>query len=86
MKKKLSLFMIATAAVVGLSLATPENQTVSASETKAQACLRSPGLFCCPKVRVLPQLQIQKQLNRTPTIRHRLCLQNPGHISLKPND
>lgn len=27
MKKKLSLFMIATAAVVGLSLATPENQT-----------------------------------------------------------
>ncbi|HFF7439138.1 TPA: SpoV family signaling peptide, partial [Streptococcus pyogenes] len=25
MKKKLSLFMIATAAVVGLSLATPEN-------------------------------------------------------------
>lgn len=31
MKKKLSLFMIATAAVVGLSLATPENQTVSAN-------------------------------------------------------
>lgn len=34
MKKKLSLFMIATAAVVGLSLATPENQTVSTSCSK----------------------------------------------------
>ncbi|VHB90897.1 SpoV family signaling peptide [Streptococcus pyogenes] len=32
MKKKLSLFMIATTAVVGLSLATPENQTVSAND------------------------------------------------------
>ncbi|HER2683730.1 TPA: SpoV family signaling peptide [Streptococcus pyogenes] len=32
MKKKLSLFMIATAAVAGLSLATPENQTVSAND------------------------------------------------------
>ncbi|SQE98264.1 Uncharacterised protein [Streptococcus pyogenes] len=34
MKKKLSLFMIATAAVVGLSLAAPENQTVSANEAQ----------------------------------------------------
>ncbi|HFK5852242.1 TPA: SpoV family signaling peptide [Streptococcus pyogenes] len=32
MKKKLFLFMIATAAVAGLSLATPENQTVSAND------------------------------------------------------
>ncbi|HEQ5346579.1 TPA: hypothetical protein VHG83_001562 [Streptococcus pyogenes] len=46
MKKKLSLFMIATAAVVGLSLATPENQTVSASETTTtQAC--ADGTNCC---------------------------------------
>ncbi|HHJ7913518.1 TPA: SpoV family signaling peptide, partial [Streptococcus pyogenes] len=42
----LSLFMIATAAVVGLSLATPENQTVSANEAVAtQAC--ADGTNCC---------------------------------------
>ncbi|VHC29607.1 SpoV family signaling peptide [Streptococcus pyogenes] len=46
MKKIISLFMIATAAVVGLSLATPENQTVSASETTTtQAC--ADGTNCC---------------------------------------
>ncbi|HEP1299801.1 TPA: hypothetical protein VD058_000995 [Streptococcus pyogenes] len=46
MKKKLSLFMIATAAVVSLSLATPENQTVSANEAVAtQAC--ADGTNCC---------------------------------------
>ncbi|HHJ8290266.1 TPA: SpoV family signaling peptide, partial [Streptococcus pyogenes] len=43
---KLSLFMIATAAVVGLSLATPENQTVSANEAVVtQAC--ADGTNCC---------------------------------------
>ncbi|HEQ0432941.1 TPA: hypothetical protein VDZ06_001234 [Streptococcus pyogenes] len=49
MKKKLSLFMIATAAVVGLSLATPENQTVSANETTTtQACDYSFYGYCGP--------------------------------------
>ncbi|HES0204627.1 TPA: hypothetical protein VNB53_001285 [Streptococcus pyogenes] len=41
MKKKLSLFMIATAAVVSLSLATPENQTVSANDTQV-TCVGCP--------------------------------------------
>ncbi|HER7023112.1 TPA: hypothetical protein VL927_001511 [Streptococcus pyogenes] len=45
MKKKLSLFMIATAAVAGLSLATPENQTVSASETAVSTICDGNG--CC---------------------------------------
>ncbi|HER6732004.1 TPA: SpoV family signaling peptide [Streptococcus pyogenes] len=45
MKKKLSLFMIATAAVVSLSLATPENQTVSASETAVSTICDGNG--CC---------------------------------------
>ncbi|HHL2762910.1 TPA: SpoV family signaling peptide [Streptococcus pyogenes] len=41
--------MIATAAVVGLSLATPENQTVSASETTTtQACDYSFYGYCGP--------------------------------------
>ncbi|HER5543133.1 SpoV family signaling peptide [Streptococcus pyogenes] len=49
MKKKLSLFMIATAAVVGLSLATPENQTVSANETTStQKCDYSFYGYCGP--------------------------------------
>ncbi|HHD3224352.1 hypothetical protein R2576_04820 [Streptococcus pyogenes] len=51
MKKKLSFFMIATAAVVSLSLATPENQTVSANETQV-ACVECPDCgpkwSCCP--------------------------------------
>ncbi|AKZ49714.1 TPA: hypothetical protein VD138_001033 [Streptococcus pyogenes] len=46
MKKKLSLFMIATAAVVGLSLATPENQTVSANEA-AVSTICTDGNGCC---------------------------------------
>ncbi|VHB10644.1 Uncharacterised protein [Streptococcus pyogenes] len=49
MKKIISLFMIATAAVVGLSLATPENQTVSASETTTtQECDYSFYGYCGP--------------------------------------
>ncbi|ABF33210.1 TPA: SpoV family signaling peptide [Streptococcus pyogenes] len=49
MKKKLSLFMIATAAVVGLSLATPENQTVSANEAVAtQTCNYDFYGYCGP--------------------------------------
>ncbi|HER1451194.1 SpoV family signaling peptide [Streptococcus pyogenes] len=49
MKKKLSLFMIATAAVVGLSLATPENQTVSANETTTtQECNYDFYGYCGP--------------------------------------
>ncbi|HES1066256.1 TPA: hypothetical protein VNJ14_001298 [Streptococcus pyogenes] len=49
MKKKLSLFMIATAAVVSLSLATPENQTVSANETTStQKCDYSFYGYCGP--------------------------------------
>ncbi|HHF7483450.1 TPA: SpoV family signaling peptide [Streptococcus pyogenes] len=51
MKKKLSLFMIATAAVVSLSLATPENQTVSANDTQV-TCVGCPDCgpkwSCCP--------------------------------------
>ncbi|HGH9258126.1 TPA: SpoV family signaling peptide [Streptococcus pyogenes] len=47
MKKKLSLFMIATAAVAGLSLATPENQTVSAYEVTATRDA-SVCWTCCP--------------------------------------
>ncbi|HGA4678862.1 TPA: SpoV family signaling peptide [Streptococcus pyogenes] len=46
MKKKLSLFTIATAAVVGLSLATPENQTVSANEA-AVSTICTDGNGCC---------------------------------------
>ncbi|HHJ7983106.1 TPA: SpoV family signaling peptide, partial [Streptococcus pyogenes] len=47
--KKLSLFMIATAAVVSLSLATPENQTVSANETTStQKCDYSFYGYCGP--------------------------------------
>ncbi|HHK1276660.1 TPA: SpoV family signaling peptide, partial [Streptococcus pyogenes] len=45
--KKLSLFMIATAAVVGLSLATPENQTVSAYQ-KTDNRDSSVCWTCCP--------------------------------------
>ncbi|HHJ7485633.1 TPA: SpoV family signaling peptide, partial [Streptococcus pyogenes] len=46
---KLSLFMIATAAVVSLSLATPENQTVSANETTStQKCDYSFYGYCGP--------------------------------------
>ncbi|HEP1511396.1 TPA: hypothetical protein VB507_001385 [Streptococcus pyogenes] len=45
MKKKLSLFMIVTAAVVGLSLATPENQTVSANAQAVQNCENG----CCDR-------------------------------------
>ncbi|HEQ3968860.1 TPA: SpoV family signaling peptide [Streptococcus pyogenes] len=49
MKKKLSLFMIATAAVAGLSLATPENQTVSANEAVAtQTCNYDFYGYCGP--------------------------------------
>ncbi|HEP2357034.1 TPA: hypothetical protein VCE09_000748 [Streptococcus pyogenes] len=51
MKKKLSLFMIATATVVSLSLATPENQTVSANDTQV-TCVGCPDCgpkwSCCP--------------------------------------
>ncbi|HHE0816364.1 TPA: SpoV family signaling peptide [Streptococcus pyogenes] len=47
MKNKLSLFMIATAAVVSLSLATPENQTVSAYEVTATRDA-SVCWTCCP--------------------------------------
>ncbi|HGI1556060.1 TPA: SpoV family signaling peptide [Streptococcus pyogenes] len=50
MKKKLSLFMIATAAVVSLSLATPENQTVSANDTQV-TCVGCPD--CGPKMVLL---------------------------------
>ncbi|HEP1477953.1 SpoV family signaling peptide [Streptococcus pyogenes] len=46
MRKKLSLFMIATAAVVGLSFATPENQTVSANEA-AVSTICTDGNGCC---------------------------------------
>ncbi|HER7881724.1 TPA: hypothetical protein VMH96_001499 [Streptococcus pyogenes] len=46
MKKKLSLFMIATAAVAGLSLATlGSHQTVSASETAVSTICDGNG--CC---------------------------------------
>lgn len=50
MKKKLSLFMIATAAVAGLSLATlGEHQTVSANEAVAtQACNYDFYGYCGP--------------------------------------